>query len=190
MIVIIVEGQGDEEALPVLARKLLHERNSYPVIATHRVKRNKVVKPGELEKAVEFASLSPDCSGILVVLDADEDCPATTGPTLAARAIAAATHKTVGLVLANTEFEAWAVAGIEGLRGRRGVELDAACNGDPDAIPSPKGALERMMNGRSYLETDDQAAFAQLLDHSLARTRSRSFRKFERELLRVAGAAG
>lgn len=189
MIVIIVEGQGDEEAIPVLVRKLLQTRGSYPTIATHRVKRNKVVKPGELEKAVEFASLDPACSGILVVLDADDDCPATMGPLLAARATGAATHKTVGLVLANTEFESWAIAGVEGLRGRRGVAPDAECIGDPDAITSPKGSLERMMAGRSYLETDDQAAFAQLLDHDLARTRSRSFRKFEQELLRVAGAA-
>jgi Domain of unknown function (DUF4276) len=187
VIIIIVEGQGDEEALPVLARKLLRARAAYPTIETHRVKRNRVVKPGELEKAVEFAALAADCSGVLVVLDADEDCPAILGPDLAARAAAAATHKIVGVALANAEFESWALAGIEGLRGRRGIDPTAVWTGDPDAVRSPKGALERLMRGRSYLETDDQAAFAELLNPEHARRTSRSFRKFEKELLRIAG---
>ena len=186
MITIIVEGQGDAEALPVLARRVAASLDLYPQITAHRVKRHRVVKDGLLEKAVEFAALDDECSGVLVVLDADDDCPKTFGPLLATRAQAGATHKTVGLVLANGEFEAWALAGIEGARGKRGVDPTTTCPyRDPDAVRSPKGKLEGLMGGRSYLETDDQAAFAALLDIDLARQRSRSFRKFEKELQRL-----
>jgi hypothetical protein len=188
MIGVIVEGQGDDEAVPVLARRIAAAHQIYPEISTLRVKRHRVVKEGELEKAITLVAMGSDCTGALVVLDADEDCAAILGPQLQARAAAAARHKVVGVSLAVTEFEAWAIAGIEGARGRRGIDPAAVCPfADPDRVSSPKGALERLMAGHSYLETDDQAAFAALIDIDLVRDRSRSFRKFEKELLRVLG---
>jgi hypothetical protein len=166
-------------------RRIMADEQIFAEIETHRVKRQRVVKDGELEKAVEFAALGADCSGVLVVLDSDDDCAATDGPALARRAISRVGHKPVGLAFAVSEFEAWILAGIEGARGSRGIGPDVTWTGDPDAVSSPKGRLERLMSGRSYLETDDQAAFAALLDIALAKARSRSFRKFLSELDRV-----
>jgi Domain of unknown function (DUF4276) len=182
VIVVVVEGRGEEEALPILVRRIMASREKYADIETHRVKRQRVVKEGELEKAVEFAALGADCSGVLVVLDSDDDCAATEGPDLRRRAVSQVGHKPIGFVFAVSEFEAWILAGIEGARGHRGIGQDATWLGDPDAVRSPKSRLERLMGGRSYLETDDQAAFAALLDVDLAQTRSRSFRKFISEL--------
>ena len=44
-----------------------------------------------------------------------------------------------------------------------------------------------MMGGRSYLETDDQAAFSERMDTDAAYARSRSFRKFDKEMRQVCG---
>ena len=187
MIVAVVEGHGDAEAVPVLIRKLLLERGAFADVKPHRVHRQKVTKPGEFEKAVQFASMHEGCTAILVVLDADDDCPAVTGPQLAQRAVAAVGHIPVGVVLANREFEAWILAGVIGVRGQRGIRSDAEPPPDPDSVGSPKAALEALMDPRTYLETDDQAAFAERLDLENARLNSRSFRKFEGEVLRLSG---
>jgi Domain of unknown function (DUF4276) len=189
MIVAIVEGHGDAEAVPVLVRKLLLDHSDFDDVKPHRVHRQKVTKPGELEKVVEFASMREDCTAILVVLDADEDCPATMGPNLVARATTAVGHMPVGVVLANREFEAWILAGIAGARGVRGIAADADAPPDPDRVPSAKSRLQGLMGTRSYLETDDQAALAERLELSSARANSRSFRKLEKEILRIRAQA-
>jgi Domain of unknown function (DUF4276) len=185
LVVTIVEGHGDAEAVPVLVRKLLRERGLYPRTKAIRVKRQRVVKPAELEKAIELALLQPGCASILIVLDADGDCPAELGPSLQARAQAVGRGMPVGVVLANQEFESWLLGGIEGLRGLRGIGAAAALAQDPDSIASPKARLDREMGVRSYLETDDQAAFAELLNVEAAIARSRSFRKLVNELAKL-----
>jgi hypothetical protein len=185
MIVAIVEGHGEAEAVPVLVRKLALASNGYADVKSHRVKRQRIVRPGELEKALEFAAMQPDCSGILLILDADTDCPATLGPELLRRCEDTIGHLPVGVVLANHEFEAWILAGIEGIRGQRGIPVDASPPAAPDDFVSPKSALESLMGDRSYLETDDQAAFSERMDTDLAYARSRSFRKFDKETRRV-----
>lgn len=50
----IVEGKGEVEAVPVLLRKIFDEMGVYDVTVTRpfRVKRNRVVRPGEIERTV------------------------------------------------------------------------------------------------------------------------------------------
>ena len=86
----IVEGEGDEKALPILIRRIAE--NVYPELQLVipipiRVYRNKVVKEGELERAVELAARKIGGQGaIFILLDSDEDCPAQLGPELLYRA--------------------------------------------------------------------------------------------------------
>jgi hypothetical protein len=111
LIVPIVEGQGEVEAVPILLRRVLHSQTAYSVDVRRpiRVKRNQVVKPGELERAIELAALQPNCRAILILLDADDDCPAVLGPELLLRAQAARPDVPCSVVLAKSEFEAWFV---------------------------------------------------------------------------------
>ncbi|MFH1076435.1 MAG: hypothetical protein V1753_06285, partial [Pseudomonadota bacterium] len=52
-----------------------------------RVKRYKVVKEGELERAIKVGLFDrKDVGAILVILDADDDCPKEIGPRLLNRA--------------------------------------------------------------------------------------------------------
>ena len=92
-IVAIVEGHGEEEAEPLLLRRIaaaVAPTADIEILPPIRVERNRVVRPEELERAVELAARMVGTDGsILVLLDADDDCPAKLGPGLLARARAA-----------------------------------------------------------------------------------------------------
>ena len=74
----IVEGYGEVEAVPVLLRRLRDEAQTWEVRVSRSIrrKRSQLVQKAELEKAVRLALLQPDCSAILILFDADDDCPA------------------------------------------------------------------------------------------------------------------
>ncbi len=186
MIVAIVEGYSEVESIPVLLRRYRVDAGAYVVDIARpiRVPRNKVVKDGELEKAVELARrLYPEVTAVLVVLDADTDCPKTLSPQLLERA-----KRTAGgnfqcvVVLPKVELEAWFIAAVRSLRGQRGISEDADPPPDPEVIRDAKGWLTRNMVGSTYVEVDDQPAFAQLFDFSLAFLGCRSFRKFDKDV--------
>ena len=85
VIVPVVEGQSEVRAVPVLLRRLLNERQRYDVIVARpvRVHRTSVVKEGEIERAVVLARRRREgCHAVMVLLDADDDCPAELGPEL------------------------------------------------------------------------------------------------------------
>ena len=177
MLIVIVEGHAEAESVPVLLRNL-----GVPVARPFRVKRNLVVKAGELERAVKQALRDrPHPSGVLVLLDADDDCPAQLAPVLLDRC-RKETQLPVSVVFAVRELEAWFLAGIESLRGQRGISDDAAWSGDPEAPRDAKGRVEELMPGRSYVDVDDQPALMAFLDVEAARTRCPSLDKLLRDL--------
>ena len=178
-LVSIVEGHAETESLPVLLRRL---GLFVPVARPFRVKRQRVVKEGELERAVQVAvAARENPSAVLVLLDADDDCPATLGPALLARC-RAVTALPVSVVLAMRELEAWFLGGVESLRGHRGIAADASWETDPEAPRGAKERLESLMPGRSYLDTDDQPALMAAFDVAMARARCPSLDKLMRDL--------
>jgi hypothetical protein len=197
VIVPIVEGYSEVESVPVLLRRYFADTNVYGVEVARpiRVKRNRVVKEGELEKVVELARRQyPEGKAVLVVLDADEDCPADLGPALLGRANSAAYGQFhCAVVLPKTELESWFVAAVASLRGHRGICADAGPPADPEGIADAKHWLTRQMTNRTYVETDDQPAFAERFDFQQAYESCRSFRKFDKEvraiLLSLSGPA-
>ena len=71
-------------------------------------------------------------------------------------------------MFAKVEIEAWILAGIDSVRGLRGIRADAEPPSDPEIIRDAKGALSRLMEGsRGYVATDDQPAFFGALDLDL-----------------------
>ena len=91
----IVEGQGEVECVPILLRRIWYELLSgeyVEIVKPTRAKRHLIVKSGELEKTVRLALEklinppgSSDPALILILLDADEDCPRALGPNLRKR---------------------------------------------------------------------------------------------------------
>jgi len=188
MIVPIVEGQSEQLAVPVLMRRILQDRGLHGVGVRRgfRVRRDKLVKQGELERSVEFARRQPGARAVVVVLDSDEDCPKILAPSLLARGTIVASDCPFSVVLAKRELEAWFIAGIESLRGRRGIRDDASRPPDPENIGGAKGWLTKnMRQGYTYVPADDQPALAQLFDYMGAARHSRSLRKFIKDVEQI-----
>ncbi len=186
----IVEGQGDEQAVPILLRRFALERLDPPIAIEQpvmlRVPRDKLKKQGELERSVELvARRLGGRGGILILIDADDDLPCVLGPALLQRARAARSDLPIGVVLANREFEAWFLASLESLSGCRGLPLDTPSVAEPERRRDAKGQLDDLL-GRRYSETLDQAAFTARLDLEAAR-RARSFDKCYREIAKLLG---
>lgn len=184
---LIVEGHGDVEAAPVLIRRIAVWAGfveQLAVAAPLRVHRDRVVKDGELERAVELVARKVgDQGSILVLLDADDDCAPTLGPRLLERATAVRRDRRIGLVLAVREYEAWFLAAAESLRGKRTLPDDLEAPDRPEAIRGAKAWLDtRMANG--YVETIDQAKLTAVFDLDRARD-ARSFDKLVREVCKL-----
>jgi len=184
----VVEGDGDLQAVPIAIRKIVQEINPGLGLKIHplRVPRNKLVKPGELERSIELAARRVGSSGaILVIVDSDDDCPATLGPQLLARARKVRSDLPISVVLAKREFEAWFLASARSLRGLRGLASDLEPPPDPESIRGAKEWLAaRMTSGRGYTETLDQSALTASLDLLQART-APSFDKFFRDVVAI-----
>ena len=187
----IVEGHAEVEAVPVLLRRIFAQlgASEIQVARPFRVKRNRVVKAGELERAISQTIRDRAAvGGIMVLIDSDDDCPAELGLQILDRA-KKATQLPVAVVLANREFECWFLGSKESLRGVNGIVETATAPLNPENIRGAKEHLtQNMTRGRRYLAVDDQVTFAERFDLSLARQRCPSFDKCFREAERLLTA--
>ena len=186
-IIAVVEGQGEIAAVPLLLRRIAAE--VYPdlpvqVLRPLLVSRHRVMKKGELERAIEQAARRSGKDGrILVLLDADDDCPATLGPELLRRAISARTDRAIKVVLPKTEYESWFLAATPSIAGRRGIRASIVQPSNPESVRDAKGWLsDQMPERKSYRPTYDQAALTSAFDLSAARVVSPSFDKLWRDV--------
>jgi hypothetical protein len=179
-IVPIVEGPGDVEALPILLRRLLHERFQRYDVEIVRPKKTggsgKLIK--ELERFLAYAATTPDCGSILVLIDADEKCPRELADSLASRSKALGLDKPTAVVCAKCEYETWFLASLETIRGRAAIAAAVSFTGDVESFRGVKGWLsDQMPSDRNYKETTDQASLTGFIDMDLAQANSRSFRR-------------
>ena len=187
----IVEGHGEVEAVPILIRRVA--ASHYPELTTViptpiRIRRNRVFKAGELERAVGLAVRNIGRQGaIFIILDSDEDCPAELGPSLLRQVSQVFRNVPIAVVLAKHEFEAWFLAAAESLRGERGLRSDIDPPSDPEAIRGAKEWLhERMQSGKTYRSKRDQPALTAIFDFEQARHVD-SFDKCYRDIVRLLG---
>lgn len=185
-IICIVEGHGDVKAVPILIRRVI--QNIAPALYVDiptpiRVPKTRLVRPGELERAVELAARrAVPGGGVFILLDSDDECPAQAGPDLLARARAVRQDIPLALVLAKREFEAWFLAAAESLRRERGLADNLIGPERPEDIRGAKEWLSRHMTAdHHYVETLDQPALAARFDLHQAR-RADSFDKCYREI--------
>ncbi len=181
------------KAAPELLRRLIAEAQLWNMEVGRpiRMPRSQLVRETELKRAVRLALLQPGCNAVLVLFDGNSDCPAKLGPTVQKWAETVAGDVPCEVVIAHREYEAWFLAAIESLRGRRRIRTDAHPHPDPE---NPRGAKthleERMQPGTSYLETTDQPALTALFSLADAYRRCRSFRKLASSFARLAHAMG
>lgn len=186
----VVEGFGEVQALPVLLRRLAADlRPGVPVdVPTpFRLPRGRFAVTGELSRAVAVASQRVVEGGVLVLADADDDCPATFGEQLRQRSEAVAQGRRVGVVLANREFEAWFLASLTSLSAHPDIDDGALDLDEPERVRDAKGRLQAHMAAAKYSATRHQPAFAARMDLDSAAS-CRSFRKLRSEVEKLLGA--
>ena len=168
----VVEGKGEEQALPVLLRRLAERVDPSLAVKVPRpvlLKRNRLV---ELEHRLQLAiNKTNGLGGVLILLDADKDCPKHLGPALVIRAAKVCGLVPFGLVLAKMEFESWFLAAAESIAGQRGLPSSLNAPPDPESIADAKGWLRgRMPPNRRYSETSDQPALTAVFNLDVARS--------------------
>ena len=178
----IVEGDGEVAALPILLRRLSAWQTPWVsprVLTPIRVRRDRFLnRDEEFSRHLQLAAAKCGDSGwVLILLDADDDCPAKLGATILLRARAVIPHRPVAAVLANREYESWFIAAAASLEGCRGFNVGPSGAPDAEQPRDAKGWVRERMPRRAYGPTTDQPALTAQMDLELASVRSRSFRK-------------
>lgn len=184
-IVTIVEGDGEVKALPILLRRVAEARGIYDldVPAPIRVRRDQFIRRDEeFKRKIQLAAAKAKDAKVIILLDADDDCPVELAADIAERAQSVAPGLWLSVVVARREYEAWFLAGAASLAGKRGLREDMEAPAEADSIRNAKGWLsERIRTGR-YHEVSDQPALTAVIDLEQVAVRSRSFRKFVKEV--------
>lgn len=199
-ILAIVEGHGEVRAVPALLRRWFKHRR----FRNFETPSQAIRAPGSgalkcahdaaedlgIESFVELA-LGQRPDGILVVLDADDECierrgtsRRALGPELQDRARAVAPHVPIEVVVADREYEAWFLAGLASLRRAGKVPRAARLPAlkDIERTRNCKEPLRHLL-GRAYEETTDQADFTEALPFTPGMAaRSRSYSRLMRAL--------
>ncbi len=190
-IVPIVEGTGEQKALPTLCHKILREMGRSDVFISAPITakgKGNITRPGGLEKFLDAAFHEPNCAATLVLLDADKACALRLAESLSKRVNVHGTRVPVVIVVATCEYEAWFLASLPTIVGksiRTNFVLpdSTVLDGDPEAKQDVKGWITAQLpkvNGRrrvAYDEAEDQLSMTRLIDVTLARDNSRSFRR-------------
>ena len=182
-ILAIVEGDGEVQAVPVLLRRIAQEvapANPPRILKPIRVHRSRVIKEGVLEGYVGLAARRVGAGGgVLILLDANGDCPARLGPALLQRARAARPDRRIEVVIAKCEYEAWFLASIQSVAGSRTLSREVAA---PPAAESVRGAKEWLSQRMQvpYRPITERPALTARFDMVLAGRRAPSFDKMWR----------
>jgi hypothetical protein len=190
MLGLIVEGHGDDTAVPFLIRRILSElapELKLALLRPYRVKRQQIEKEEEFNKALEFVARRTGSGGrILVLFDADDGLPCVLGPKLQGWALKHRQDVKVEIAIAQRTYEAWFLASAVALRGKCGLPEDLVAPPSPDEVPSPKGWVKERMKskGKVYKETVDQPRLTSHMSVNEAR-RSKSFNKLLTKLGRL-----
>ena len=170
VVAVIVEGDGEVAAFPVLLRRIAQWRTpevnvtvSSPPI---RVRKDKFLnREDEFNRMLKLAAAKCGEDGwILVLLDADDDCPATLSRSIVDRAAGVVPHRQVSVVLANREYEAWFLAAAQSLNNHRGFSFNSSEAVRAEEIRNAKGWMAARMSSGAYRETTDQPSFSAKMD--------------------------
>ena len=183
-IVPVVEGAGDVAALPGLLGRILWEMYDRTDIIVAQGRSGVVNANGRqnlernLEKFLGHAQNKPECDAILVLLDADDDCPIDLAQGLLERGKQLGLTSPVQIVCANRSYESWFLASLDTIKGRGNIPDTAILSQAAEDVSNPKQWLtDQMPTGQAYKETIHQASLSQSIDIGMARHNSRSFRR-------------
>ncbi len=183
-LIAIVEGPGDRTAVPGLLRRILGERlNRYDItVAKAKALGSKSNLNKKLEMFLRYA-LIEECSAILVLVDADTECPTELAVSIVNRVIPLNLDVPVAVACAKHEYETWFICMLsentgQKIRERLEISETVTAPKNIEDVRDPKGWLtNHMPANRAYRETGDQESMTYHIDFALAQSRSRSFRR-------------
>lgn len=181
----IVEGDGEVRALPLLLRRLAEAKGVFDLSVPTPIKVHRdqfLRRDEEFKRQLLLASRKAAGGVVLVLLDADDDCPVQLAQNIATRGAEFVRTAALHVAIANREYEAWFLAAALSLAGKRGLSGGLQAPAEPDAIRNAKGWLSKHMSEGRYHEVSDQPALTAVFDLVQARERSRSFRKLAKTL--------
>jgi Domain of unknown function (DUF4276) len=198
----IVEGATEEHCIKIVLsrvwRELLvaAEREELWVLEPNPTNRASLVKKGHPEMAqkveqsfrrLKAAIRRPgvDRGFVLLLLDADEDCPASLAPRLLERARATRRDADIAFVLAKREFENWFKAAASSLAGVCGLPSDLSVPANPEEGSGDAWLtrqMQRQNRRRKYTKPTDAVELAKRMDLQQCRDHSPSFDKLCRDL--------
>jgi Domain of unknown function (DUF4276) len=186
----IVGGHGEDRCIRILLERIWCEllNGEYiEVLKPIRGKRDRLSQKEGLQNYVRLAleklNNPPRSSDlVLVLVDADQDCPAIVGPKLLGYAQEVYSQTKMSCILANGEYETWFVAAAESLDSY--LDLPAGFQGleAPEESGLGKGSIKRHFKETKHSETQDQPAMTKAMNLALCRGRSPSFDKLCRDL--------
>jgi hypothetical protein len=189
-IVPIIEGEGDRDAIPMLARRILHEifnEFTWEIKSPKKAHSIPILRK-KVESYLSYALFEEDCAGILIVLDLDDGCPEQEACNFAHAIRDLQPRVPVAVVFAHREFECWLLSDLESLAGRYDLPEDVT---SPDNVESIRGAKEwisrQMPYGKMYKETIHQAAMSSFIRLDRVMERSRSFRRLVHSIEQIIG---
>lgn len=175
LIIPIVEGHGEVEAVPLLIRRVFQEfrPDSEPKInPPTRIKVGSFLNDQDyFTKYIRLATAkAAQADGtVLILLDCEDGCPATIGPSLLSRAKSVRSDARYIVALAHREYETWFLAAANSLRGCSGLPTDLNPPLNPEACRGAKEWLQKRMTS-PYDEIIHQAKFTARFNLKAARS--------------------
>jgi len=190
---LLVEGEGDRQAAPVLLRRLLHEehqrydwqvapKHTMKVWGLHKLRQN-------LPEFIEHLR-GKTCHGAMILLDLEDQLPCGEAPALAEEiARLQPLPFPIVIVFACKEYEAWFLAGIASIAAHSAYFADnLTYPNDPEDKRGAKEWLDKQMPATvKYKEVLHQEQFTRFLNFAQAR-RASSFQRLERALQQLLDA--
>ena len=174
---------GDEFATLAVLPPLVTKRSAF-VKKTHPAMEESIARSTSALLRVLRRSAT-DKGFILILIDTEEDCPATLGPNLLERARLLRTDMDIACVLAKRELENWFKAAAASLAGIGGLPIDMVASSDAEVGSGDAWltAQKRRVDPKSeYKKPDDAVELAKAMDLAQCRANSPSFAKLCREL--------
>lgn len=147
----IVEGQGEVQALPNLLHRIAQTVSADVLIRVNppiRVKASSFLRDKDYfyrQVTLAGAKAAQSQGHVLILLDCEDDCPATLGPELLQRAQAIRNDVSFVVCLAYREYETWFITAARSLQGCCGLTPDLEPPRDPEAVRGAKEWLSRRM---------------------------------------------
>lgn len=163
---LIVEGPGDKGALPILLRAYLHSKGEYANILGKPIPlkgKGAATTQNGIEGYV-LAAARPNCKGVIVLLDADDDHSCELGPSLLGR-VESLVQVPVVVAIAERDFEDWIYASVETL----GFDQAVWATGQRG-----QAKIRELLAPEKYIKATMQAKFTSRINLDLARERNPS----------------